>query len=79
MYYFEELKMHSLTRSLLVFTAFGLELNSAVDFHFANNLFARFDVGVLPDLIDQYKNSGSFYIELVLDEPFLTLKAEVIL
>lgn len=71
--------MHTLTCLLSVFTAFGLDLNSAVDFHFANNLSARFDVDVLPDLINQYKNSGSFYIELVLDEPSLTLKAEVIL
>lgn len=38
---------------------------------------APIEVMELPDLILQMKNSGSFYIELVLDEQPLTTRAEV--
>lgn len=59
------------------FSAFGLNLESAIDFHFENNLHAPFDATDLLSLISQYKNSGSFFIELVLAKPFITIKAEV--
>lgn len=61
----------------IVFSAFGLESDAAIDFHFVNNLYAPVECWDLPDLIEQYKNSGSFCIELVLQNPFLTIKAEV--
>lgn len=62
----------------LVFEAFQIDPNDYVSFDFLNNHHAP-DVDILPRLIAQHKNSGSFYIEVLLEQPTLSMKAEVII
>lgn len=60
-----------------VFEAFELDPSSYVSFDFHNNLRAPINAEQLPRLVMQHKNSGSFYIEILLEQPTLSLKAEV--
>lgn len=61
-----------------VFEKFGIDAASSIDFKFQNNLQAPIDVEDLSNLITQYSNSGCFFIELLLDQPSLSIRAEVI-
>lgn len=60
-----------------VFDAFSLTSNESIEFKFRDNLRAPVDAKDLPGLILQKKCSGSFFIELVLDEKQIPAKAEV--
>lgn len=62
----------------LVFDAFQLDASEYITFHFTNNHHAPITVEQLPRLIAQHKNSGCFYIVVILDQPTLCLRAEVV-
>lgn len=61
-----------------VFEALDIDSKTYVSFEFANNLRAPINIELIPRLIRQYKSSGSFYIQLILDQPLISLRAEVI-
>lgn len=54
-----------------MFEAFQIDPNdySKLSFDLLNNHHAPVDVDILPRLIAQHKNSGSFYIEVLLEQP----------
>lgn len=62
---------------VLVFHEFEITSNEWVNFKFRNNLGSPVNVEDLPELILQKKNSGSFFIELVLEKSPLTFRSEV--
>lgn len=64
---------------LLVFDAFQLDASEYISFQFTNNHHAPITLEQLPRLIAQHKKSGSFFIEVILDQPNLCLRAEVVL
>lgn len=61
-----------------VFEAFEIDSKEFVSFDFVNNHHAPVRAEQLPRLIAQHKNSASFYIEVLLEQPALSLRAEVI-
>lgn len=70
---------HYIDKSIyfLVFNTFKLTPDERIGFAFRDNLHAPINAENLPALILQKKCSGSFFIELILDEPLLTFRAEV--
>lgn len=63
--------------SVCVFEEFQIDPTEYVSFGFENNHHAPVDIEQIPWLIKQHKTS-SFYIEILLEEPSLPLKTEVI-
>lgn len=60
-----------------MFDAFALTDVENITFSFENNLHAPIEAGDLPGVIAQYKNCGCFFVEILLDEPVLSVRAEV--
>lgn len=61
-----------------MFEEFQIDPAEYVSFGFENNHHAPVDIEQIPRLIKQHKTSDSFYIEILLEEPSLPLKTEVI-
>lgn len=60
-----------------MFEALAIRSMEYIEFQLANNHRAPVSADQLPRLIAQHKNSGSFYIEVLLDQPVLSTMAEV--
>lgn len=74
LFYFHKVNMHFL---FSVLETFNITSDGYIDFKFRDNLQAPIEVDYLPELIMQKKCSGSFFIELVLNEPPLSFRMEV--